>query len=423
MNTQGVRHVQDQFWAPRMIEYRAVLLGIVLSLLFFIPSVAATAEIRTAVGDSGVCYWNPEFSSEGHYVVWYESKSGASSGQVWHCAVNPDTGALDPPDCKGFRAFKGTLDGHANFGSDDQGAYYVGANVQGELVLVRPTSAQDGTVEILSTAADAKRHGIYASRLPNSDKRYVYWLRTADGFTPGAGEVELRYIDLASPTQEIEIARQRRPSGGWAPLETGFPRWFAGSPMLVYGIRDSSGYIQLEMVDVSRADLSPMQITADPHDKIDAFPFTSGGRRYLMAGIDHTSTSRLYAEDLDHQFRPVDTVTPPASALQQPCLAQSHEPFELGGNLYTAYQISDCGSGNFFTAAGEVWLSTLRTSPQQQWRLSSPGDRVNNEPEPLVATSKAWVFYSSYATGQDPQTACPQLWRVDVSPGAGLATR
>jgi hypothetical protein len=294
MKTHAARQVDSQACISRTIEYRAVLLGTALWLLSSIPAGPATAELRAPVGDAAVCYWNPEFSSDGRYVVWFESNPGAPSGQVWHCAVNPETGAPDPPDCKGFRAFEGKLDGHANFGSDNQGAYY-------------------------------------------------------------------------------------------------------------------------------RADLSPIQITADAHDKIDAFPFTFDNRRYLMAGIDHTSTSRLYAEGASHQFRPVETVTPPASELQEPCPAQSHETFELGGTLYTAYQISDCASGNFFTAAGEVWLSTLRTSAQKQWRLSSSGARVNNEPEPLVQSPKAWVFYSSYATGQDPQAACPQLWRVDISPGADFA--
>jgi hypothetical protein len=375
----------------------------------------ATAQLRTSVGDPTVCYWNPEFSPDGRYAVWIEQPEGQSQGHVWHCAVDANTGALDPPDCKGFQAFDATVYGHANWGTDAEGPYYVGGNLQGQVVLVRPTSGHDGAVQILSTPPDTERRGFYASRLPGSSAGFVYFTRNATGVSLGQGEVELRYIDLASPAQDKLIARQQR-SGGWAPLEVAYPRWFSGSTTLVYGVPGSDGHVQVAMVDVSQPTLAPVQITSDPHDKIDAFPFTYNNRRYLMAGVDRTSTSKLYAEGAYHRFWPVETVTPSGSGLVDPCLAQSNETYQFGGQLFTAYQISDCSSGNWFNnAPGEVWLSTLLTSPQKQWRLSTTMDTVvNNEPEPLVGSTKAWVFYSSYQAGQ-PDAVCPELWRVDVS--------
>lgn len=114
-------------------------------------------------------------------------------------------------------------------------------------------------------------------------------------------------------------------------------------------------------------------------------------------------------------FRRIETVAVQGSRLQQPCLGQSNEPFEFGGELWTTYQINDCEGGmNFFTQPGEVWLSTLLTSPQKQWLLESSGSRVITEPEPVVGRDSAWVFYTSYPAGNWPWLACPAMQRANV---------
>ncbi len=59
-----------------------------------------------AVGDPEVNYFNVEFTADGRYMVWLEmARDGIGLGTVWHCAVDPDTGALVPSNGKGFRAF------------------------------------------------------------------------------------------------------------------------------------------------------------------------------------------------------------------------------------------------------------------------------------------------------------------------------
>ena len=388
-----------------------------------LPPAFSSVPKDVQIGDPQACYWNPEFSSEGNYAIWFEPDQPLTPqlrGRMWHCAVNRDTGELNPPDCKGFQAFAATLPGHANFGSDDQGPYYLGANLQGQLVMVRPTGSQTGQVTVLGTAPDMNRRAIYPSHLPNADKRYVYWIKSIGGNnTPGhSPAVELRYLDLADSTKEITVVHQTRPSIGWTPLDVGFVRWFSGTTQLVFGSWDANQHVQMTLVDVAQSPRTMQQITDDPHDKLDAWPFTYQGHRYLLPGLDRTATSQLYAEtEAGSFFEPLATITPPNSSFTAPCLAQSNETFEFGGTLYSAYQISDCSSGgNFYTAPGEVWLSTLFTTPQQQWRLSQGGNLVNNEPEPLVGNSRAWVFYSSYPSGQTPGTVCPQLRRVELKP-------
>ncbi len=68
------------------------------------------------VGDPNANYANIEFTADGKYMVWFEMTHRQGNGVVWHCAINPETGDLIPPDGRGFRAFESTVYGRANPG-------------------------------------------------------------------------------------------------------------------------------------------------------------------------------------------------------------------------------------------------------------------------------------------------------------------
>lgn len=376
------------------------------------------------VGDPTVSYANVEFTEDSRYMVWLEgTNDGSGLGVVWHCAVDPDTGALNPPDGKGFRAFESTLLGRANSGLDAQGSYYVGLNRGGELVMVRPMGATTGTVTVLATAADSLRRAIYPTVLPGEARGYVLWIRNeqvaASGADPRNAWFELQYIDLANPTAINVVERQNNPPGPlMAPIDIGFVRWMRGRSTMTYGYFDASYQVQLRELDVSVASPAVRAITSDAVNKIDPFSWLFGSQEVILAGIDGTATSHVYTRASGEQYYTVaEVIVPSSTLLASPALAQSHEPVEWGGQAYSAFQINDAGSSFWntaFASPGEIHLTTVLQSSQRQWRLSGNSELARAEPEPYVGTNRVWVFYSAAPVGADLTTTRWALRRADT---------
>jgi len=375
------------------------------------------------VGDATVSYANVEFTSVGEYMVWFEQTTdGSGRGTVWHCRVDPLSGELIPWDGKGFRAFDSYLWARANPGRDARGPYYVGADRQGRLVRVRPTGATSGELEVLSAAADLLRRAIYPADLPQREHGLLYWI--VNEAVPGGGYdtqnrnhwFELRFMDLAQPTVEYTIERQARPALGFAPMDFGFARFVRGEEAITYGARDACGRVLV------REFLIPSGVSRDVtdtnHSHVDPYGFRLGEHHLLLTGLDGTATSMLYTRRADQRwFVPTESITPPASSLLDPALAQSHEPIHFSGQLFTTYQVNERGAGFYETALGqpgEIWLATLRVRPQRQWRLSVPQGLAVAEPEPFLGDGRVWVFYSAAQPGQTPTRTRWALRRCDT---------
>jgi len=387
------------------------------------PAAAQWTPTDVAVGDPSVSYANIEFTSDGRYAVWFEqTTNGTGVGSVWHCAVEPDTAEFTPPDCRGFQAFTTTIWGRGNPGIDAGGPYYVGMNLAGNLLLIRPTSATTGSVSVLAAPADLTRRSIYPTDLPGQQAGYVYWIKNEQThgppLNPANSWFELRYLDLANPATEIVIVRQDRPAQGFAPMDVGFARWYRGKATLTYGCADAAAYVQVCEYDAVQANPAPAQVTSDPHDHVDPFPWFLGSDDILVPGLDGTAESCVYKRPAGAlQFTCAESITPPNSALTDPALAQSHERAIWAGRGYTAYQVNDAGSTFFQTAfaqPGEIWLSTVLQSPQQQWRVSGDGVLGRAEPETYVGNSRVWVFYSSLPEGAGLLTGTWSLRRADT---------
>jgi hypothetical protein len=381
------------------------------------------------VGDPLVSYANVEFTARDNFMVWFEqSTDGSGRGTVWHCLVDPATAELIPWDGKGFRAFDSYAWARANPGRDSRGPYYIGADRLGRLVLVRPTGAVTGDVEIVPAAADPLRRAIYPADLPDRPSGLVLWIENEE--VPGAGYdrhgrndwFELRYLDLADPTHEHAIERQARPTTGYAAMDFGFARWIRGVPALTYGAGDALGRVQVR--EFIPASANARDVTDDPHSHVDPFPFVFGELEALIPGIDGTATSIAYTRAAGQRwFVPAESIAPPASTLSNPALAQSHEGIVFEGRAFTSYQVNEAGSGFFDTAfanPGEIWLSTLFTLPQQQWRLTAPLGLAVAEPEPFAGREQVWVFYSATAPGQEITTARWSLRRCATPLHAGM---
>ena len=360
------------------------------------------------IGDPQANYLNVEFTCDGGYMVWIEGVGGSAvDGIVWHCGVDPTTGELIPPDGRGFRAFESTSWGRANPGCDKRGPYYVGADRNGRLIMVRPEGPTRGQVTKLPTPPEPRRRAIYPTSLPDRAGGFVFFIQNQS--VPGAGVrangnrwVELQYLNLSNPTKVIPIERQELPPLGFAPMDVGFARWMRGRPILTYGARSPrTGKVEIRAFDADQPARKPFDLTAAGHNHVDPYPAVIGEYEYLMAGVDATDTSRIYrrpaGQAADTPFELFQTIVPDQSQLASPSLAQSHEPFLFHGRLYTVYQVNDRGQGFFemtFRKPGEIWLADLSGARVQQWLIAPDGAGQVAEPEPLVTSNHVWVYYS-----------------------------
>ncbi len=389
----------------------------------------AVDEVR--MGDPDTCYGNPEFSADGRFMTWFEELEGERNrdlfeiAQMWHCEVDPDTGDFIPPDCRGYRGFRTTFAGRAYMGRDAQGIVYVGADEDYNLTLVRPTGATTGETITYASLQDPQRRGIYPSVLPTSDKVFVYWLRSIGDLAPAnATTVELRYVDLDDPANEIVIDSQDVPQPGsgervlLAPMDVTFPRWSWSEPVITYGANDANGDIQVFVYDVTDPNPQPVQITDDGLLKVGQFPIVYNNERYMAAGLFPNTRNVLYREpasgtiwDQVEFYQP-----PPEQTFGDACQAASNEPFVFGGRLYTTYQVASCFDleNVFFSNTSEIWFTELLDGADVQFKLSQGGSDIKNEPEPLVGTSDAWVYYTRYPLGQDQNTACFDIFRAET---------
>lgn len=399
----------------RIPDLFAVLSCLAAGLFPLLAGTAAAAPWQpqvVQVGDPQANYLNVEITADHRYMVWFEAAPGsATSGQMWHCLIDPDTGNLIPADCRGFRAFESTAWGRANPGHDALGPYYVGANSNGQLVMVRPRGATRGEVTVLPTPADPRRRAIYPTHLDSRPQGYVLFIQNER--TPGAGVrqngnqwVELQMIDLARPEAVRVIERQDTPARGFAPMDAGFVRWMRGRPLMTYGRHAAqTGKVETWGFDAEAPGRGAFPLVIDGTTKIDPYGAVLGSHEYLMAGIDATATSRIYRRPGERAastpFELHQTLSPQGSLLAAPSLAQSHEPFLFRDRLYTVYQVNEQGQGFFdisFRQPGEIWLTDLTADPIRQWRIAPLDGGPVAEPEPVVTAGCVVVFYTRPVT-------------------------
>ena len=368
------------------------------------------------IGDLSVNYVNPEFSPSGNYMLWVElNLNNGFTGKVWHCGIDPNTGDLIPADGKGFSPFTTNIYARpADWGVDNQGPYYVGADLAGNVLMVRPTSATNGNVKNIGLPANNLRRAFYPLQLPNSNLRYLSYVLNDNvpGFsssTPQNTKFQLRMVNLDNPASDFLVVEQPSTFPVPIPFDVIVPRWIKGSPFLTFGELDQGGNVQVSEFSFLFPQAGNVPVTNDAQVKVDGHPYKNpiNGDQYFLSGIDGTDEATFYKRT--GHFSPFVanlTVIPPVQNLTNPALNQSHEPFLLGQLVFSTYQVNNDG-GNFFETTfnqpGEIWLTTVNTLQAAQWLLSEFDPTLNvSEPEPFVGNGKAWVYYSAIEI--DPQT-------------------
>ena len=382
------------------------------------------------VGDPKINYLNVEFTADGRYMVWFEGQDGSSgNGIVWHCGVDPATGNLIPANGRGFRAFESTSWARANPGYDAEGPYYIGADRNGYLVMVRPVSPTEGRITRLPTPPDARRRAIYPTVLRDRKGGFVFFIQNES--TPGAGTrlngnswVELQYLNLADPKSVHVIERQETPRWGFAPMDVGFARWMRYRPLLTFGAMSKSGAIEVRAFDADHPERGARDLIVDGHHKIDPYGTRIGDFEFIFAGIDATATSHVYRRPTDRSeekpFTLWKKLAPESSQLRKPSLAQAHEPLVFRDRLYTVYQVNEQGTGFFestFQQPGEIWLADMQAEPVCQWRVAPAGTAPVAEPEPLVIGECIRIFYNQPLIEGHDQT---ERWGARLWNRAGL---
>jgi hypothetical protein len=396
--------------------------AVVVTVVDPVPGEFVLNDVR--MGDPDLCYVNPEFSDDGEYVVWGErikrlNDDGEGIVRMWHCAIDQETGEFIPWDCKGFAGFDSTNWGRAYMGRDSQGLFYLGANENYQLTMTRITGPDSGVTTVLGSLVDRERRAIYPSVLPDSDKIYAYWLKShGENVTPqGAEWVELRYVDIDDPTNEVIVERQYN-TRGLVAMDVTFPRWAFHEPLIHFGREDEEGRINIWQLDASKPGTPPVQLTNDWHIKTGPYPVEFEGRRYILSGVDGETDSYVYREpEGGGIYEVIDTFAPAAhETFPNACLANSHEPFIRNGKLFTSWQITDCTDTDdvfaFLSEPGEIWFTQLLDDSDELWQLNQSSTDVKNEPEPVVGTSEAWVFYTAYPDGYDQGSACYEVRRA-----------
>ncbi len=391
-------------------------------------------KIKTSqVGDPKANYLNVEFTSDGRYMVWFEGLNNSRvNGIVWHCGVDPDTGDLIPWDGRGFKAYESTTWARANPGHDAEGPYYIGADRDGYLIMVRPVGPSEGRVTRLPTPPDPRRRAIYPTVLRDRPGGYVFFIQNES--TPGAGTrfngnswVELQYLNLADPTSVHSIERQAIPVRGFAPMDTGFARWMRHRPLLTYGAMSNKAVVQVRGFDADHPKLGARDLIVDGHNKIDPYGLRLGGFEFIFTGIDATATSHIYSRQASqHEEKPFTLwkkLAPDSSQLTRPSLAQSHEPFTFRDKLYTVYQVNEQGTGFFdttFQKPGEIWLAEIGAGYVRQWRVAPADKAIVAEPEPLVLGDRIRIFYNQIIFEDQKSIDQGRSGRINIRNRLGL---
>lgn len=105
---------------------------------------------KICIGNTTLINVNPEISPFWNYIVWIEAEPNGTTGVVWQCGIDPNTGDLIPSNDKGYSLFYSTI--YARPGDwevDSLGLYYVGQTIIGQRKFVRPTSPTIAVVAML----------------------------------------------------------------------------------------------------------------------------------------------------------------------------------------------------------------------------------------------------------------------------------
>jgi hypothetical protein len=353
------------------------------------PNPVPFQPVETRVGaldETG--YFSLEISPDMKYLLWQETTGGVP-GPIWTCGIDPQSAALIPADCRGFRGPTVLLPSAPQWGIDADGVFYVTIDATGAFVIGRPTSNTTGTLTRVAGLTNTSRQYPYPTRVATRAKPLIAYLQN-----DSQGRPQLFYMDLATPTVETALTT------GPVDMSYGTPsflftiyRWFSGLPILAYGANDAIGRLQIKEVDFSQGAPTSRFVTNDAYDHVDYFPALRSGQRTMVGGVDTRAIGAFAVRNESNgqyvEARRVDVST--VSALAQPTMAASFELFEWDGKAYASFLVLDGGRkpGSF---PAEIWVTSLDDGSLRR-RISAPETLFRMDPEYFVGPRGVSVFY------------------------------
>lgn len=399
------------------------------------PGQIATVESDVRIGDPALAYANIEFGRDPKSGTWYmlwidpndadaqARTDGAVEARAWQCAVTAG-GDLDPPDCRGYSPYISTVHGRPYWGADQTGLFYIGADRDGVLHVVRPTGATQGVVESVPLAAELRRRAIYPTVDADGHPR-VAWTQNDSGYGatgPQPQQVSLYVADLITGEQRL-VDEQTKPLGRVAPMDSSVTRWFPQSDQILFA-QEIDGENRLVRYrwssdDIYRVDYSTQTrytdqwpLDAQTHHVFTAIAETADA--CVFGSVDADTWSGCLETALPSAFDPAAS----GIAIEDAGPVASPEAFTLHGEQYATYQVQDQSSqnGDYLRGANELWLSPPIYRGGTAQRISAPrDDTVKFDTENVVPDSDGdtvYVFYSRYPEGETPINS--ELWRITL---------
>lgn len=364
----------------RLLESIIIIAGL------FCCQDAMAAVDDTILGDLDTDYRQIEFAPDGSfYLAWNDKTSGTSS--VWLARMDPRTGSMIPPDGRGLMVVDDSVDaGVVQWGIDIDGLFCAfPRRADGLLSICRINENGGVDVSVLAAPARMGRYALYAST-DTTRPGWISYLQESDG--------QVYAVSLQDPLVEYNLT-------GNQPIGEVGPRWVPGQPIMIAGIEEDEGRIQLWQIDFSSGVPGPLQrITHDENDYRGAFPFVvERGNRAILAVLNRTEDIALLlapiGNELDHRLVAVYETR---SEFKSP-RAFSPEPMKWNGHWWAMYSVFDARLPGPYANIGEIYLADLHRPKRPPIRLTEDTLELRTEPEPLNGTS--WGYYSGRGILED----------------------
>jgi hypothetical protein len=343
--------------------------------------------IDTRIGDPLVSYKDQEFYVDARLMVWQDELE-----QIWICRFDARTGLLDPLDGRGKfvgvgapvltptvllqNAINGPEFGYSQRGL---GIYYVSGSSASDYQATRYDLTSEETT-ILGGGFTSGSRGVLPSQDWSLPSCRVLFGRVVADTTSFISE----WFDEDDPAPPEAFPQSSRGTSG--------PRWILHEPALLTNVFDANGIPQINRYDLDTRTVTPL--TAGPHVKIDAIPFTAPEhphRRLFVCTAD-SQWIGVYRQD-QPVWQNIHRIFPPGAASEEtPPEVSSVEPVIFRGRTYFTYV------AKYADGATRICLASLDGRLNEF--ISNAGSLRQIDPEGVAVGNRLFVYYWTAANAE-----------------------
>ena len=427
-----------------------VLSRLLLTALALTATLQASAQVtdRLIFQDAKV---NPEFSVDGRHLAWTlrTTQGDQTAFTVWYDRIDPISGLPVSQGAYGTQVGDGTATTLPQWGQAApsgapncplfDGNYAVFTTPDFYFAKIYGTTSGPPCVEVLGPDRDsappaARRLRAHPFPMKNIGVPNQWVSFTIDDTQSHL--IRVFVVDLSQQDVRPIQVHEEPQTTPWGTLSGTFysrPWWRLGGTLLYFGMYDSlcenECPVQIGYVDTAALGTPEILVTSDGLSKVSMYPYMLDGVARFSAGSDFTATGLLYREASSGNFI-IENIVPYESWQSglvssddsfDPFLHQSFETFVWGGETYASYTISEQnndGKQAAVTQQTEVWIAKLSGLDVFNCRVSAIDElgqpMSRTEPEPVIAGSRAYLYYSSGPIAIDDLSYAYQLRRISI---------